>query len=430
MKRNKANFKKVKIKDIAKINPDSIGRNYEQEKIEYVDISNVGSGNMIQTQEMNIQDAPSRAKRLVKSGDIILSTVRPNRRSFFYFRSPKENTVISTGFAVLRALENSDPKYLYYSVTNQTFTDYLTSNAKGAAYPAVDADIIYDGEVFVPKKKEDQSRIASVLSTYDDLIENNEKRIKILEEMAQRLYTEWFVKFKFPPRLRASTSSALRSGQAGHEKVKMVDSGTEYGKIPEGWGVKTLKNIVNVISGYAFKSSDFQETGIPVIKIKNITSSNAVDTQNVDFVSPVLATDKLAKYFLKDGDMIVAMTGATAGKVGRMSAHQTMLLNQRVAKIDPNSGYYSFVWGRIGTEEAKNELYRLAGGSAQPNMSAGQIENITLLVPVRNIVLEYERLAFPVLQKILLLQKRNKNLSKIRDLLIPQLVTGKRGLKA
>jgi len=74
-----------------------------------------------------------------------------------------------------------------------------------------------------------QTLIASVLSTYDDLIENNEKRIKTLEEMASRLYTEWFVKFQFP----------------GHEKVKMVDSGTEFGLIPEGWAIKKFYDVVN-----------------------------------------------------------------------------------------------------------------------------------------------------------------------------------------
>lgn len=158
-----AAFQKVKLKDIAKINPDSIGHNFKHKVIEYVDISSVGVGNLIEIQEMEIQNSPSRAKRLVKSGDTIISTVRPNRRYFYYFKNPKENTVVSTGFAVLRALGKNGRRYLYYSVTDQSFTDYLTKNAKGAAYPAVDADIIYDGEVFVPEKTEEQARIASVL---------------------------------------------------------------------------------------------------------------------------------------------------------------------------------------------------------------------------------------------------------------------------
>ena len=85
-----------------------------------------------------------------------------------------------------------------------------------------------------------QKNIASVLSTYDDLIENNEKRIKTLEEMAQLLYTEWFVKFKYP----------------GHEKVKMVVSGTEYGKISEGWKVKKLGEIVYAQYGYTASAEE------------------------------------------------------------------------------------------------------------------------------------------------------------------------------
>lgn len=87
--------------------------------------------------------------------------------------------------------------------------------------PRGDKDAISKYGFLLPDIKT-QTQIASIISTYDDLIENNEKRIKTLEEMAQRLYTEWFVNFKFP----------------GHEKVKMVDSGTEYGKVPEGGNLR------------------------------------------------------------------------------------------------------------------------------------------------------------------------------------------------
>ncbi|MBI3266953.1 MAG: restriction endonuclease subunit S [Chlamydiae bacterium] len=129
----------------------------------------------------------------------------------------------------------------------------MTRLVRGSAQPFISYDLLNNVDIFLPDINS-QGKIASILSAYDDLIENNEKRIKALEEMAQLLYTEWFVKFKFP----------------GHEKVKMVDSKTEYGLIPEGWAIGKLGNIAKIISGYAFKSSDFQKTGILVIKIKNI----------------------------------------------------------------------------------------------------------------------------------------------------------------
>lgn len=129
-------------------------------------------------------------------------------------------------------------------------------------------------------------------------------------------------------------------------------------------------------------------------------------------------------------DIIVAMTGATAGKVGRLAIESKMLLNQRVAKIQPKQNiYYSLIWGRIETEDAKNELYNLAGGAAQPNMSGSQIERINILVPTTDLLKKYEDIIMPALNKILQAQKQNINLSSTRDLLIPQLVAGKKELK-
>jgi len=94
-----------------------------------------------------------------------------------------------------------------------------------------------------------QRKIAAILSAYDDLIENNTRRIRILEEMAQAIYREWFVHFRFP----------------GHEGVRMVES--ELGMIPEGWEVKPFSQIASFINGYAFKPSDWSKNGIPIIKI-------------------------------------------------------------------------------------------------------------------------------------------------------------------
>lgn len=232
-------WQKVKLGDVVRVNPDSVGRDFKYKRILYTDISSVGTATSENPVELNLDEAPSRARRLVKNGDSILSTVRPNRRSFLFIKEPEENWVVSTGFAVLRSGKGIDSRFLYYLVTNQSFTDYLTLHAKGAAYPAVDTQTIEDAIVELPPISE-QQKIADILSTYDNLIENNIKRIKILEQMAQELYKEWFVYFRFP----------------GYENVKMVESGTEFGKIPEGWGVKNLGDIMELAYGKALKESD------------------------------------------------------------------------------------------------------------------------------------------------------------------------------
>jgi type I restriction enzyme, S subunit len=254
-----------------------------------------------------------------------------------------------------------------------------------------------------------QDKIAEVLGNYDDLIEGNNRRIQILESMAAKIYTEWFVHYRYP----------------GSENVPLVDSGTEYGEIPLGWEVRKLGDIADIVSGYAFKSKDFQKSGIPVIKIKNIKGNNMVDCIDTDFVSEDLNTLKLEKYILTNGDVLVAMTGATAGKAGRVCTKNTLFLNQRVAKIKPKETiFYPFCWSRLESDESQNELYDLAGGAAQPNMSGSQIGSIQLVLPTNEVLQKYNELINPMLNQILNLQQQNQNLKKSRDLLIPQLVGG------
>ena len=159
----------MRLGNVITVNPESIRSGYSFDEIEYIDISSVGTGSLQGTQRLQIADAPSRAKRIVRNGDTLLATVRPNLRSFWLARNPEENTIASTGFAVLRAGKDIDECFLYFTVTNQPFTDYLTANAKGAAYPAVDTDTIVRADIYLPPLPI-QRKIAVILSAYDDLI--------------------------------------------------------------------------------------------------------------------------------------------------------------------------------------------------------------------------------------------------------------------
>ena len=123
---------------------------------------------------------------------------------------------------------------------------------------------------------------------------------------------------------------------------------------------------------------------IPVVKIKNIKGDTTVDMADADCVPETLLTSKLQKFVLKDRDVLVAMTGATAGKVGRVRTQRPILLNQRVAKIEPVAADRDFIWSIVSSEEYQKTFFYLADGAAQPNMSGGQIEGVEIpLPPVR-----------------------------------------------
>src|SRR5688572_12350439 len=121
----------AQIRDVALVNARAIKLGDKPEEIQYIDISSVGTGELIERPKLlAFADAPSRARRLVRAGDTIISTVRPNRRSFLYLSSPSANTVVSTGFTVLTPTAKVDSHYLYYWITKQEFTDYLSLHAK------------------------------------------------------------------------------------------------------------------------------------------------------------------------------------------------------------------------------------------------------------------------------------------------------------
>jgi type I restriction enzyme S subunit len=147
------------------------------------------------------------------------------------------------------------------------------------------------------------------------------------------------------------------------------------------WNTGRLGDVCRVVPGYAFKSSDWQTAGIPVIKIKNITGSNSVDLATTDCVPEGLLTPKLQKFVINDGDILVAMTGATAGKVGRVRTSRKLLLNQRVAKIAPVEADPDFIWAVVSSQAYQERFFYLADGAAQPNMSGGQIEGVEIPIP-------------------------------------------------
>lgn len=152
----------------------------------------------------------------------------------------------------------------------------------------------------------------------------------------------------------------------------------------KNWQKVRLGDVANVLPGFAFKSSEFKKNGdIPVIKIKNIINDLNVSTENGEYLDESALNEKTKKYLISNGDILVAMTGATAGKVGKFRSNKKALLNQRVAKIIPKNIDANFLWVLLGNKDTINLLYRLADGVAQPNMSGGQIENIEFKIPTR-----------------------------------------------
>jgi type I restriction enzyme S subunit len=147
--------------------------------------------------------------------------------------------------------------------------------------------------------------------------------------------------------------------------------------------MKRIGDVCDVVPGFAFKSKDLGETGITVIKIGNITENHTIDIHSAQRIPVDLVSEKHKKFFLQNGDILIAMTGATAGKVGRIRCpeDQVLLLNQRVAKFSPKAINPDFFWCTVSSDRYRKVFYGLGGGAAQPNMSGAQIESVEIPYP-------------------------------------------------
>ncbi len=218
-----------------------------------------------------------------------------------------------------------------------------------------------------------QKRIASILSAYDDLIENNKKQIKLLEEAAQRLYKEWFVDLRFP----------------GHESVKIVDG------VPEGWSGKRIKDIADTMSGGTPSRSheEYYARGeILWLKTKELNDGFIFDTE--EKITEAGLKNSSAKMFEKDC-IILAMYGATIGKLGISSS--AMCCNQACCVLESKEKKF-FEYLYFWLFNNREMLISRGRGSAQSNLSQELIRQIELCLPSEDVLMQFSNVAGEVLK--------------------------------
>jgi type I restriction enzyme S subunit len=377
-------IKQAPLSKFVKINPEGITQGYPYQVIEYIDISSTGSGQLIeQPEEIMLKDAPSRAKRIVRDNDIILATVRPNLRSFLFIKNPNDNTVVSTGFAVLRAKETADPHFIYYSITDSRFTGYLTNNTKGTSYPAVDSDIVLRGNIpdFDFKR---QQYIGEVLSSYDDLINTNRRRIQLLEEAARLLFREWFVYFRFP----------------GYEKVKIIKD--SISKTPEGWSKGKVVNVVKrVAPGELYDQATAEPTGI--VPILDQGQSGIIGYHNNE--PSVIASLN---------NPVIVFANHTCNQ--RIIHFPFSAIQNIFPFLPSDENYRNIYWLHYATD---NLVQLNAYKGHWPEFMA---KNIVL--PPADLCEKFGNIISMIHKQLFYLSIQNQKLAQARDLLLPRLMSG------
>jgi type I restriction enzyme, S subunit len=280
--------------------------------------------------------------------------------------------------------------------------------AGGAAQPLLTQTVLKQVEAPVPLLPT-QQKIASILSAYDDLIENNTRRIKILEEMAQAIYHHWFVDFKFP----------------GHKKVKMVDS--PLGKIPEGWEVKKMQEITEVIDCLHSIKPKAIEAGFGIL----LQLFNIVDGGKLDMAKKYLISESDYKLWtsrieVKAGDCVVTNVGRIAA-VAQVPEELNAALGRNMTGIRPKKGLLTptFLIEYLLSPHMEKEVHlKKDAGSIMDSLNVKGIIKLCVLVPPYRIMELFERTCRPIRKRIELLMTHNLNLRRTRDLLLPKLISG------
>ncbi len=289
-----------------------------------------------------------------------------------------------------------DPIFVYHLLT--TLRDELKLNAGGAATPIINKTAFSEIEINVPTLLE-QQRIANILSAYDELIENSQRRIRILETMARALYREWFVDFRFP----------------GHEKHPLVAS--SIGNIPKGWEVKKLKDVGRLTMGQSPKSEFYNETG-----------EGQPFHQGVTDFGDRFPTDRLfcaiEGRVAEAGDILFSVRAP----VGRMNiADKKIIIGRGLSAIRDNNGHQSFLWEQLRNRFAKEDM--MGNGAIFAAVTKDDMQGIELLCPPQSLVVDAEKHLVSIHEKVSILTRQIQNLRRTRDFLLPRLMSGQCNLQ-
>ena len=358
--------------------------------------------------------APEKLNTLVNSTEKDRQKCSVKRGDVFLTRTSETTDELGMSCVALKDYENATfngftkrlrplteeivPEYAAYFFRSSYFRAQCQSLAYLITRASLNDGMIRRFKIRFPKEKKCQEKIGKILLTYDSLIENNIKRIRILEKMAENLYKEWFVRFHFPE----------------HEKMEMENG------LPKGWKWGKLGDIVNFLNGFAFKSQSFCAEGkFSIVTIKNV-QADGFDGNNTDKILEI--PSRMPKHcLLKKGDVLLSLTG-NIGRVCRVLG-SGYLLNQRVAKL--KSERPLFCYCTFKSDYIYQSLNVISYGTAQLNLSPVKALKIKLQIPTTELMDRFEQQVEPVFAEIDNLQQQNTLLARQRDLLLPRLMSGK-----
>lgn len=322
------------------------------------------------------------------------------------------NTIGKCGISAIDCLTNQqinsvvpnqdhDPKFIYYLLNYNRPQIRSIGIGNGAAQPIINKTVFSGVQVLVPPSRDDEQRISAILSAYDDLIENNRRRIALLEDAARQLYKEWFVRFRFP----------------GHEHVEMIDG------VPEGWAFKTIEEVCETIGGGtpSTKKPEYWDDG-------DVLWFTPTDVTRNSCLALLTSETKISESGLNNSSAKMIPAGAilmtSRASVGFFGINRLAAsTNQGFINIVPHdSAFRMYILQNLmwRVEEIRSH----AGGATYKEISKGRFRALPILVPPAALAGEYEQQASLIHAQVETLHISNQQLAKARDLLLPKLMNG------
>lgn len=377
---------------------------YVREGIPVINVRNVGFGDIRPEKLEYISEGTAQrlSTHLLMPADIIFGRKGAVERHAF-IRKKQDRWFQGSDCLRLRFTGNTvNPRFVSYCFLTETHKAWMLNQCShGATMASLNQDIVKRIPLLLPPL-ETQHKITSILSTYDDLIENNTRRIKILEEMAQTIYREWFVNFHFP----------------GYEKVKMVDS--PLGKIPEGWEVKPLEGVCLLIKRGISPKYDETSTSIVINQkcIRDFRINLAPSRRHIKKVPH----DK----YVQQGDVLINSTGVgTLGRVAQVlkpTGDCTVDSHVTIVRCKDRVNYHFF---GLQMFEQQEHFERLAqGATGQTELSRQVVSEISCLIAPKFIQEIFSSQVESMRFLSIHLTEKNAVLRQSRDLLLPKLISG------
>ncbi|WP_140414236.1 restriction endonuclease subunit S, partial [Bathymodiolus platifrons methanotrophic gill symbiont] len=357
----------------------------------------------------------SRAKRLVKNNSIVYSTVRPIQRHYGVIINPAVNLVVSTGFTVIDSIENkSNNIFIYYFLTANKIVKKLDMIANGtvSTYPSIKPIDIESLSINLPPLPEQKS-IANILSVFDEKIELLRKQNETLETIAQRVFKEWFINFKYPD----------ATGE-------MIDS--ELGEIPKEWRVYELIELVNIVNGYSYIGKELVESSDEaLVTLKSFNRNGGFQTRGFKPFSG----NPNPQQEVSIGDLIVAHTDLTqdAEVLGNPAfvfedgGFNKMFITMDLVKVNSNIEHIdnAFLYYVMKDRSFKGHCIGYSNGTTVLHLSKKAIPEYRLVLPEDlSLAKDFSDMAYSMTRKISNNISQIQTLTKTRDTLLPKLVSG------